>query len=139
MDQIVQSAYARMARMDPPRVGVARVRVRIVNRTEGHAVCGHVLAEGENVIEVYEDEVPGLKAQVEKLTPHESRVATDMYERAVKEWQAEGNDPKRAPYSIEGFVRKVTSRDPKPFDSVEVLKAGAPTEGDGKSKAGAKG
>lgn len=132
MEDIVQNAYAKMAGMDPPR-RVPRVRVRIVNKSTGHCVAGHALERGENIIEVYADEVKGIEAQVEDIASHQLKVAREKLDRAVASWKADGFDPKTAPFSLESMIRDVTGRDPKPFEAVEVL---GPAEAPGKKNKG---
>lgn len=136
-NQILESAYARMARMDVPKAG-ARYRVKVRSQATGHVVGGHVLEAGDNEFEVHEDELRALREQVESIPEHQLRVIDEKYDRAVKEWAAEGGTPSTAPYSREFFVRDVTGRDPRPLVSVEVLEEIGAAEGasKGSKKAG---
>lgn len=111
IDLLQQLAY-RQNRIDPPRLDrtgkeIESVRVRIVCNTHGYVIGGHAspLDPGEHDLEVYEDQMPALMADVENYLRDDELTLPkqDQIEAARANQRAIESRAKRA---VEAFESK---------------------------------
>lgn len=129
-----QLAAARALGVDMPR-SEPRIRVRVVSRVSGHCELGIRFdsdGDGVNDVEIYESDLPKLRALVETegLGQARARLASyvDACERRRRgEVVSDDELPKRPP-SLEMCFRELHRRDVRPFISVDVLDAKASDE-----------
>jgi len=111
-------------RRDVPR-NEARVRLRIVSRTERQVVAGYTVEKGENVIEVYRSQVAEMKKLAQ--TDEDKRLIEAAQQRYQKKLEmflekAPHLTERHCPFSVEACFRELTlDRDLPPFEELEEL------------------
>lgn len=128
MDVHSQNVLRRQARLDPipfdTATGeeIARVSVRLVVSTLSLAEFGTVLERGEQVISVYETDLPKVRALVEDATPAQLEIIDTDLEWHRAQCKA-GTNPRTYEPDYGGSFRHVMHRSPRPFASYEVIRA----------------
>lgn len=133
VDVISQNVLRRQARLDPlpfdPSTGeeIPRVMVRVDVQTLSLAEFGQVLEHGEQVISIYETDLPRLRALVEDATPAQLAVIADdlAWHRAQCE---AGDNPRTYEPDYGGSFCHVMHRGPKPIASMEILEPSKPAK-----------
>jgi hypothetical protein len=132
MDVIMQTAYAKMAGIDPPkfdpRTGQEepkrRVRVVMPSTTMHVVPGGHRLEQGENFIIVYESDLAKMMAnELETATEGDLRDVRREYDRQVERWRTknEGADMRTCPVSFEAAFQHVMGRAMRCITEIEDL------------------
>lgn len=125
-------AAAKILRQDPPR-NEARVKLRVVSRAEGHALCGRVLSAGEQAVEVYESDVRAFTDAVETADLSGAKSRLSRYEAAIASKRAgkpvADTALPRYPLSLEAVFREIEGRDILPLVSVERVEEKRPAKG----------
>ena len=126
-----QRAFSKILRADPPR-SEPRVTLEIDSRCANLAVAGIAVEYGKQRVEVYESDVPAIKALVESedLTPARKRLSAFQEAMAAKKAGKPVPDvalPKATP-SLEACFRDIHFRDLLPLVSVTRIDAPAPSK-----------
>lgn len=126
-EQMRDRAFARMARIDPPRAERS-VRLRVVCKPEIHALCGKILRRGENVVTVYASQVREFTDQIDE-TPADIRArAEEELANQLETWKAGGGSDDDFPGSLQAIIRRAPKARRGPFELVEVLEGEAGRE-----------
>lgn len=115
-------AAAKILKKDPPRAE-ERVKLRVVSRSEGHVIAGHVLSAGEQTVEVYESDVRLFTDSVERkdlgaAKERQARYAQAIEDKAAGKPVADTAFP-RYPLSLEAVFREIEGRDLLPLISAK--------------------
>jgi hypothetical protein len=131
VDAITQTAYARIAGVDPPRIDPrtgleeAKARIRVVSTSLFHCLPGgHRVELGENFLVVYISDLKKiLEGELETATAAEQAEVDREHARQVARWEAknEGADPRTNPISREASFQHVMGRPMRCIESVKVL------------------
>jgi hypothetical protein len=131
-DHLAQTAFAKIARVDPPRVDLRtglperQHRIRVICRPLNQVLPGgHMVESGENFLFVYTTELGAIRLLVEQATEDDWRRVRTENDRRVRKWQSDNPESSMdmCPHSIEAAFEYVMERSMRPLEKVEELDA----------------
>jgi hypothetical protein len=131
VDAITQTAYARIAGVDPPRIDPRtgleeqKQRVRVVSRATLHVLPGgHLVEQGESIFEAYVSNVKKIREhELENATPAQLAEVDREHQRQVARWREKnpGASERTNPISREASFQHVMGRPMRCIETVEIL------------------
>jgi hypothetical protein len=131
VDAIMQTAYARLAGVDPPRIdprtGIEeqKQRVRVVSRATVHVLPGgHLVEQGESFVEMYVSDIKKTReGEVENATAAELADVKREHDRQLVRWREKnpGADERTNPISREAAFQHVMGRPMRCIESLDVV------------------